>query len=197
MNANELLARWRQGDQQAARELFRSYADRLIALARGRLSAKMTRRVDAEDVVQSVYRSFFVGTREGRYEVGRGGDLWQLLVTITLHKLQRQVERHRRLKRTVEREQSLNQADGLGNLAPEALAREPSPADAVALADEVEQAMRSLPALQRRILELRLQGHNLEEIAAGAQCCERTVRRSLLRIKQCLEQGNGHDAGRL
>src|SRR5262245_58097585 len=54
-----LVSRWRAGDQQAAAELFRRYASRLIALAQSRLSASMASRVDPEDVVQSVYRSFF------------------------------------------------------------------------------------------------------------------------------------------
>ena len=55
----ELLDRVRQGDEQAATELFDRYVERLIRLAQSRLSAKLRRRVDAEDVVQSVYRSFF------------------------------------------------------------------------------------------------------------------------------------------
>ena len=40
---DSLLARCRNGDQQAAAELFRRYADRLIALARSRLSARLAR----------------------------------------------------------------------------------------------------------------------------------------------------------
>jgi ECF sigma factor len=39
-----LMARWRAGDQRAAEKLFRRYADRLIALARSRLSAKLSQR---------------------------------------------------------------------------------------------------------------------------------------------------------
>ena len=76
-----LVHRWRGGDQKAAEELFRRYANRLIGLARSRLSRKLARRVDPEDVVQSVYRSFFHDVRDGRYDLQRGGDLWRLLVT--------------------------------------------------------------------------------------------------------------------
>src|SRR5262245_5216743 len=65
----DLLARWRNGDQQAAAVLFHRYADRLVALAKSRLSARLASRVDPEDVVQSVYRSFFVDARVGRYDV--------------------------------------------------------------------------------------------------------------------------------
>ena len=47
----DLLVRWRAGDQQAAAELFRRYTHRLVALARSRLPACLTPRVDPEDVV--------------------------------------------------------------------------------------------------------------------------------------------------
>src|SRR5262245_23178700 len=103
--SGELVGRWQKGDQQAAADLFRRYADRLIALARSRLPTKVKSRLDAEDVVQSVYRSFFAGAKDGRYELLRGGDLWRLLVTITLNKVARQVQRNARDKRAVDREQ--------------------------------------------------------------------------------------------
>ena len=61
----ELMARWRDGNQEAAEALFRRYVERLLALARGRMTSWLARRVDAEDVVQSAYRTFFVGVLAG------------------------------------------------------------------------------------------------------------------------------------
>jgi RNA polymerase sigma factor (sigma-70 family) len=184
-----LLAQWRAGNQQAAEKLFQRYADRLIALARSRLSAKLSQRVDAEDVVQSAYRSFFADAQAGRYEVQRGGDLWRLLVTITLHKLNKQAERHSAGKRAVNREQHFATEDSLLGIQSDLLARDGSPLEAIALADEVEAIMRGLSAAHRKVLELRLQGYNLDEIADKLQCSQRTVIRVLDRIKQQLEQG--------
>src|SRR5262245_10269770 len=102
--SGDLLAQWRAGNQQAAAKLFQRYADRLTALARSRLSSRVNRRVDAEDVVLSAYRSFFAGASAGRFEVERGGDLWRLLVSLTLRKLYRQVKHNSRQKRAVQRE---------------------------------------------------------------------------------------------
>jgi RNA polymerase sigma-70 factor (ECF subfamily) len=183
-----LVARWRSGDQQAAAELFRRFAERLVALARTRLSAQMSRRVDPEDVVQSAYRSFFIGTRNGRFEVQHGGDLWQLLMVITLHKLQHAVRRNLAAKRAVQQEQSLDTDDSVHGIHVSILTREPSPMEAVALADQVEQLMRGLGARDRRILELRLQGYTLEEIAADTHRSETTVGRVLDWVKQRLEE---------
>jgi RNA polymerase sigma factor (sigma-70 family) len=186
-NEVELLARWRAGDQHAAAQLFRRYADRLIALARTRLSARLAQRVDPEDVVQSAYRSFFAEAITGRYEGQRGNDLWRLLVTITLHKLQHQVERHTAKKRAVEREQTFGSEDSLLGIQPDVLARDAAPMDALALVEEVEMLMRGLTPSHRRIVELRLQGYNQLEIADATACSQRTVIRVLERIKQQLE----------
>jgi RNA polymerase sigma factor (sigma-70 family) len=60
--------------------------------------------------------------------------------------------------------------------------------EAVALAEELEQFMSRLGPADRRVLELRLQGYTVEEIAAQTQRGERTVRRVLKEHKQRLEQ---------
>ena len=183
-----LVERWRSGDQQAASELFHRYADRLLVLARSRLSEKVAQRIDPEDVVQSAYRSFFAGAREGRFDISRGGDLWRLLVAITLHKLRDQVKHHQAEKRRVQSEQGFGSEDSLLGIQPHVLANDPSPIEAVALAEEVEQLMAKLQPLQRRMVELRLQGHNLEEIAAATERGVSTVRRVLEGVKEQLEQ---------
>jgi RNA polymerase sigma factor (sigma-70 family) len=183
----ELLERWRGGDQDAASALFHRYAERLIALTRSRLSHKLARRFDPEDIVQSAYRSFFAGARDGRYDANRSGDIWRLLVSITIHKMQHQVERHTAGKRAVDRERSFGGSGTHGGIPPEALADEPSPSAAVVLADELEHVMRGLEPRCRRILELRLQGHTLDEIAADTKRSQRTVRRTLEEIKLELE----------
>jgi RNA polymerase sigma-70 factor (ECF subfamily) len=184
----ELMARWRDGDQEAAGELFRRYAGRLLALARRRLSAKLAPLVDPEDVVLSAFRSFFTGVRGDRYALRRSGDLWRLLVAITLHKLQHQVERQTAGKRDVGRQRRLAPRGGADSALGQVPAREATPAEAAALADTLEQVFRGLEPLQRRMVELRLQGCSLEEIAADVHRSERTVRRLLEQIKERLEQ---------
>jgi RNA polymerase sigma factor (sigma-70 family) len=184
--SGDLVARWRQGDHQAAAELFQRYADRLIALARSRLSAKLTHRLDPEDIVQSAYRSFFADARDGRYDLQRGGDLWRLLVAITLNKLHDQLRRHTTKKRAVGAEHTFGTEDSLLGIQPNVLAREPSAEEAVALVDEMQRVMERLPALHRRILELRLLGHDAEEIASETQVSRRSVFRVLDAIKEQL-----------
>jgi RNA polymerase sigma-70 factor (ECF subfamily) len=182
----DLLARWREGDQGAEEELFSRYTTQLIALARSRLSPKLAGRIDAEDVVQSAYRSFFLAA--DRFVIQRSGDLWRLLAKITLRKLYRQAGRHTAARRNVARECPVGAMIGSSGVPLEILAREPSPAEAVAVVDELEQVMRGLVPLHRRMVELRLQGYQLKEIAADTSRSERLVRYVLTQVKDRLNE---------
>jgi RNA polymerase sigma-70 factor (ECF subfamily) len=188
LTSAELVARWRDGDQQAADELFQRYTEQLLALARRQLSAKLARRLDPEDVVQSAYRSFFAGARADRYVLHQSGDLWRLLAAITLHKLHRQIEHHTAAKRSFEREQDRGADSSLFGLQADTLSRDPSPAEVLAIVDELEYVMRALKPLHRQMVELRLQGYRIAEIAAATDRSERWVRRILDQIKSQLQQ---------
>jgi hypothetical protein len=107
----ELLAAWRSGDEFAATVLVRRYMARLTSLASSRLSKKLARRVDAEDVVLSAWRSFFVATGRNQVDVPDDDNLWPLLVTMTLRKLARQAARHSADRRSINAEE--NRADDL------------------------------------------------------------------------------------
>ena len=173
-----LLERFRAGEDQAATELFERFAKRLASLVQRRLSKKLARRLDAEDVVLSAYRSFFVRARAGQFAVDEPGDLWRLLAQITLNKLYRAAEWNSAARRTPDRECG-NMAD-LANQAVDAAA---SPELAVVVADQLEHLMSQLTEATCRVLELRLQGHDVDEIAALVGRSPRTVRRQLETIR--------------
>jgi RNA polymerase sigma factor (sigma-70 family) len=184
----ELVIQWREGNQMAAGVLFRRYAERLIALARSRLSARLNRHLDPEDVVQAAFLSFFHGARLGRYALERSGDLWRLLVAITLHKLQHQVERYSADKRSLGRERPLDATGRDCTFEEQLLDREPTPEEAAALTELVQHLLCQLDPKRRRMVELRLQGWNIHEIASQVGSNERTIRRRLEQLKQRLKQ---------
>ncbi len=183
-----LFARIRSGDDRAAAELLDLYAGRLIALARCRLAAKLTRRLDPEDIVQSACRSFFRQARAGRYEIRESDDLWRLLAAITTHKALHQVHRHSTAKRTIHQEEFANPGEVVKLIPSEAFARDPLPADAAMLIEETELMMGCLSPRHRRILELTLQGHDVDQAAEQAGCSERTVQRAIEHARTQLEQ---------
>jgi RNA polymerase sigma factor (sigma-70 family) len=182
-----LLEQWRSGRQEAAAELFERYAGRLIGLAQHQLSVKLNARVEASDVVQSAYCQFFIGVRDGKYVLERSGDLWHLLVAITIHKLQRQFQYHTAAKRSVHREESLPAPDPAAATPEGLLARDPSPDEAALLVSTLDEALGRLTPGHRRVLELKLQGHSLGEIVAETRLSSSTVRRVLQSVKEHLE----------
>ena len=178
-----LLERYRAGDHLAAEEIFARYFDRLKALARTHLADRLARRIDPEDVVLSAYRSFFIAAGDGRYTLGRGGDLWRLLAGITKHKLLHRVRHELAERRSAARDEFL---DRLAAGAVAAARPVPDWQAAVELADELELVCARLDPFARRVLELRLQGLRLVEIAADTDRAERSVRRALAAIRDLL-----------
>jgi RNA polymerase sigma-70 factor (ECF subfamily) len=185
----ELVARYRAGDGRAADALFERYAKRLGDLVRVRLSQRLASRIGPEDVLQSAFNSFFGGLRHDRFALERRGDAWKLLVAIALNKLARQAARHQADKRDLRREQSLEVGDRMDDLLGAALLREePSPDEAAAVADELEECLRQLAPRQRTIVELGLQGYSDADIAATVGCAEYLVRRDWRRFKARLRE---------
>jgi tRNA A-37 threonylcarbamoyl transferase component Bud32/DNA-directed RNA polymerase specialized sigma24 family protein len=133
--------------------------------------------------VLSVYRSFFVGARAGRFKFGRGGDLWRLLASIAKHKLLRQLRHATADRRSVDNEVSIEDVEE-GRVLDRST--DPTPEEALVLADELEWILAQLDPSERRFLELRLQGAELSEIVQETGRSERTVRRCLTQIRNLI-----------
>ncbi len=178
-----LLDQWRAGDENAARQLFDRYVDRLLALARKRISNRLGARVDPDDIVQSVFRTFFGRAKAGQFQIEREEDLTKLLVRITVHKTLRQAEFHQAGKRDIGAETAQEEETPSGNRLTPVLAREPTPEEAVEFLDQLEHFLNQLSPQERQILELRMQGFSTEEIAQRLGTYDRKVRRFLERIR--------------
>lgn len=183
-----LFSNWKQGDEDAAFVMFERYVNRLTALARSRLSPKMQHRVDPDDIVQSAYRVFFDRASRNEFSLQRTGDLWRLLAAITLKKVQAKVEFHQAQKRNVGNDAGQSDASSFIAGPMEAVDREPTPDESVALVEEIQHVLGQLDASQREIVEKRLGGMEVEEIAEAVQRSERTVRRALEAVRKLLEE---------
>jgi RNA polymerase sigma factor (sigma-70 family) len=177
----EFTTRLRGGDPRAAEELFARYAQRLIGVAEQQLSRKLAGRLDGADVVQSVFRTFFRRSAGGEFRIDSSAELWRLLVQITLRKARFYGRQHTASIRDVGAEAS----GGAARLA-EALTREPGPAEAVALLDQIEALLRGLPPVYPELLRLRLEGHSVADTAARLGLSRRTVHRGLTLLRQRL-----------
>lgn len=183
-------------DSDAGQELFAApeeraafdrFTRRLIGLARAHLDVRLQHKIEPEDVVQSVYRSFFL-----RYGADIPANqeiegLWPLLTLITVRKCADRVRYYQAERRNLAREASTGGDD---RSAPwqEAVGREPTPEHIAVLAETLENLLGGLDADDRPIIELSLQGYSTQEVSERLGRAERSVRRVRERVRKRLER---------
>ena len=182
----KLVERCRTGSESAATELFNRYVSRLLGVARRRIGERMNSRLDPEDVVQSVFRTFFTRLKNDQFEFADDDDLSKLLVSITLHKTLRQIAYHRAARRDPGHEApqgELTQQDIM-----QVMTKEPTPVTVVTFIDQLDHFLGRLSQEEQQILTLRLQGYSTDEIATQINSYDRKVRRVLERVKALVQK---------
>lgn len=175
-----------EGDRQAYAEFWERFGGRLNRIADRHLPRHLHRRVQPEDVVQSVCRTFFRRVSEGQFNFEPKRQLWPLLCAITLNKVRMQVryqlQERRHLAREVQLKQGGSSEDSGGQ--PFELAQdEMDPQEVVAFSEQLEALLSKLDEDERRIVQLRLDGYDSREIAEQLDCSTRTVRRIASRLR--------------
>ena len=183
----QVISKYRSGDEVAAREVFGRFVHRLVALASKQFDQRVRSKEDPEDVVNSAYKSFFRRDVRAPFDLSDWDGLWALLATITVRKCIDRREFWRAECRDVGRE------DGAGfeptaQSWEEAVDREPTPDQALALAETLERLFVRLGPDRREVAELSLQGYTAPEIVDRCGCSERTVGRVLARVRVILEE---------
>jgi RNA polymerase sigma-70 factor (ECF subfamily) len=178
------LTRVLSGTAQGETEVVERYTERLLALARSQLPERLGRRLDAEDVVQSVYQSFFRRLRAGEFGFAESHDIWRLLAVMTYCKVRNQVKFHQRARRDVRRETPFPSATSSTLPEDQVPSEEPSPEHLAMLLDSLEQLLGSLPENYRTIIIRRLEGDSIEQIATAVKRSVRTVLRVLAHVQE-------------
>jgi DNA-directed RNA polymerase specialized sigma24 family protein len=112
--------------------------------------------------------------------VPEGDELWKLFLVIALNKVRSTAEYHRAAKRDVRQTQS-------GTAFDDALQNAPSrEGDALAtLRMVIDEVLQTLPSSQRAIIELRVEGYEIEEIEQRTGRAKRSVERASTRMDCC------------
>jgi RNA polymerase sigma-70 factor (ECF subfamily) len=180
-----LLRQYRAGDADATRQIFEYYAQRLCRVAQQHLSARVQARADGEDVVQSVFRTFFLRDAQGEFRINNSLQLWRLLVTITLRKARKAWRLNTAEQRDVQREAEQRCGD---DWLFTALSREPTVVEALVLADEINSLLDGLSAEHVRVLELRMAGYSPTDAAREIGISRQAVYRLLNVLQERLER---------
>jgi RNA polymerase sigma factor (sigma-70 family) len=174
----DVLARCPQSES----DLVDRYAERLLSLARRQLPERLRKRLDPEDLVQSVYRSFFRRLQEGQFAFDDADDVWRLLATITYCKARNLVKHHQRHRRDVRRETPLD--DDLELAVPDERHDEPpGEGDVAMLLECLERLLQDVPEHHREIVQRRLEGDSIADIAMRVRRSQRTVHRVLSHVQ--------------
>ena len=191
MSSDESVTGWigqlKEGNDEAAQQLWNRYFQKLVRLARARLGGFRRRAVDEEDVALTAFDSFCRGAGNGRFpKLSDRNELWHLLIVITARKVIDVRQHEKRQKRgggDVRGESAFLDAAGESELnAGIELVVGPEPTPAFA-AEVAEQARRLLEALPNQVLRdvavWKMEGDSVEEIAERLGCSTRTVDRKL------------------
>ncbi|MEM7455775.1 MAG: ECF-type sigma factor [Planctomycetota bacterium] len=179
----------KDGDATAANRLWKLYFDRLVRAVRQRLYGQNRAVTDEEDIVLSVFNSFYEAAEQGRFpDLADRDDLWRLLLTMSARKVidkRRHDQRQRRGGDVAVH--SLDNDDASAVV--EAIGREPSAEMVLMMQESVEQLFSHLGVGQLQDLAgAKLEGYSNAEIAGRFGCSERTIERRLHLIREKLQQ---------
>ena len=179
-----LLERLREGQPDAATTLYLRYAERLQRLAGYQTSDALASRVTSEDIVQTVFRTFFRRVAQGEYKIVDGQDLWKLLLVIALNKIRKSAKYHHAQKRDLRRSETYETQYF------ERLPDQDTPQELpyLMLKMTIDELVRGLPEAYQRIIELRIEGHTLDEIVRKTGRAKRTAERVLQEFREKLLQ---------
>ncbi len=177
---DRLLSGVRKGDVDGAGEIIvRRFASRLVALAAGKISQRLGRRVGAEDVAQSVFQTFFRRMDDGLIELQDWASLWCLLARIAACRICRHAEHNAAARRSQDREDELTPDV-------QAFDREPRPEEVLIAEDLHGCLVAGMPDKYRAIVLHILDGTTHEEIARELGTSLSTVERVHRRARERL-----------
>ncbi|TWU08161.1 ECF-type sigma factor [Stieleria varia] len=178
------------GDSAAANHIWQHYFDRLVRSVRARLRGQNRAVSDEEDIVLSVFDSFYDAAENGRFpDMADRDDLWKLLLRMSARKVidkRRQDLRQRRGGNVTLHSLHHEREDGH---VMEAIGDEPTPEMVLMMQESVEQVFSHLGVGQLRDLAVaKLEGYTNAELAQRFGCSERTIERRLNLIREKCQQ---------
>jgi RNA polymerase sigma-70 factor (ECF subfamily) len=156
-----LVEKVRLGDREALAHLLSCYEHEVQQVARYLLGRSLRSTLDPADLVQSVHRTLILGLRQDTIRVSNRNHLIALALTVVRHKAVRAARHLRCQQRHTAALVETAQASG-GTTGPLPGA---DPARQVEYHDTVEKICRHLSEADRRLVEMRLQGHSTADIA--------------------------------
>lgn len=197
----ELLARLKNGDESAAGEILERYESQVRLVVRRCLPRVLRSRFDSQDIMQSVWRSFFQRLRGEPVEDDHGltdpppgdpslvfGDSSQLFAFLSRMAKNKVIDQYRRetaQKTDIHRDRAMHSDIGVEMDPPDG---SESPEDLVEAADELSHWRSLVPQNRQILIDLKAGGMSSKEIGDKLGISERTVQRVLEDLRVRLER---------
>lgn len=193
--SNHSVSHWidqaKDGNSVAAHQLWHHYYDRLIRAARQNLRGQNQGMADEEDIVVSVFESFYRAAENGRFpDLSGRDDLWRLLLTMSARKIVDKRRHDRRQRRGAGAKlRSIEQPGGEDEAVIQVIGNEPTPDMVLMMTESFERLLAHLGVGQLRDLAVgKMEGFSNAELAIRFQCSERTIERRLHLIREKCQQ---------
>lgn len=169
-----------KGNLDAIERLVTKYETEVRSTARSLLSPSLRPYMDSQDLVQSVHQSLLRGLRKDQYSFSDPQQLSNLVQTI----VKRKVARHwRKLRRQVRRESlPAVSSSATDNLLKQS-SGEPDPSAKSQFADQLLHLFQMLDPMERKLVEMRLEGHSTAEVARKLNADPDVLRVRLHRLR--------------
>jgi RNA polymerase sigma-70 factor, ECF subfamily len=167
-----LLRRVEHGDSDAATQFYHRHAGGLLDIAKQRIANFLQSQVDPEDIVQSVFKSFFKRASNGEYYAPEGADLFNLLTVIAMRKINAKADYLQSQRRDVRKQCQIDDMDIIQASSQDNLAL-------VELCSTIDELLSEVSEVQQEIIRRRLEGYSVEDISEQCGRSRRTVEREL------------------
>lgn len=171
--------------------IWERFAPRLKALVRRHLDARILRREDEQDILQSMFASFCQAQSAGKTPPASREELWRLLVRITMCKVVNTANRHMAICRDVRKEcpDRVAMGEGQSDWILEHIDRgQISPDERASVVEEVDRLLNLLPQELRQIVLWRIEGFTNAEIARMIDKTVRSVEFKLQLTRKILDE---------
>jgi len=162
--------------QDAAGKFADRYMEKLVSLIQRNISGRFQSRFDAEDVAQSVMRSWFEGVRKRKIHPTSSSEIWPLISVMALNKVRNRIRFNQAGRRDVRQSEA---GDEIFDQIPE-----PTPDDVVAFEDMLQVISDSLDEQSREVLQLILEGYSVTEISERLEVSTKTIQRRKKTIRE-------------
>jgi RNA polymerase sigma factor (sigma-70 family) len=168
-------------------KLHNQYVSRLVAFVRKRIPDTLKSVLDAEEVVQMTFLTYFRGIKAQNLVNPENGDLWPLLVAICRRKMLENLQWHQRAKRYAMGQVSLSASESPSSPAIQVPNSDHTASRKYRIGEVHDRVQQQLSVREREINVARMEGLSDVELQEQFDCCERTIRRAVRRFQELLE----------